>query len=45
MLTLSGAVLSGVSLVGLEHAARTDAAAEFVGIVSLFGAAVTVVQM
>ncbi len=45
MLTLAGAFLSGVSLVGMEHAVRSDRAVEFVGVVGAFSAVITVVQM
>ncbi len=45
MLTLSGSCLSGISLIGLEHAVRFYDATEFLGLVGFFGTIITAVQM
>ena len=45
MLTLSGAFLTGISFVGLEHSVRYNNAYEFLGMVGIFGSIITAVQM
>ena len=45
MMTLSGAFLSGISFVGLEHAVRYYDPYEFLGFVGIFGSVITVIQM
>ena len=45
MMTLSGAFLSGVSFVGLEHTVRYYDPYEFLGFVGVFGSIITVIQM
>ena len=45
MLTLSGAFLNGISLIGLEHAVKRSEEKEFLGLMGLFGSIVTVGQM